>query len=729
LTGIAAGAAGSTLLPHAGCFAQNTYGTWLDSLQLDSLHKGTSTAVAIENSLTGTTGWMLTNPALGSYTVAREIEGYASATSVNAGDTIELFVRTAPLEGYVIEIYRLGWYQGVGGRQMQWVDGSTISQKTITVAAQPASQPLPTQTSPSSMAVCAWTQPYTLLVPATWLSGAYVAKLTTTGSGKQSYILFVVRNDERFAHYMFQSAVTTFQAYNEWPYRNGGGPDVTSGFSKSPSLYNSIGIAGCSSAPTMCSAATTDVCASDLSSHDVYPYNWCGGPMTVSFDRPYGLYDAADSLTMASRMSHTDIPSAGYGVGDFLYWELNMLRWLESVGYDVKYCTSLDAHADAGCGQQFGLDKTRTILSVGHDEYWSSEIRNAFVNARTRGTNLAFFGSNVGYWKITVDSTGRQITVDKHGDADLWSTHDAPEEALVGVHFFQTTRDRSQDMVIPAPSGEAPARRWPFVGTTLLASGGTLSGLIGYELDQTTTNSPANIFRLAETPLDGYCPDQGWYDFVGNTEATIYTVDAGGSQVFAAGTNQWSWGLDNFNTGGTNNGPAARPAVASSTVQQITTNILNRFAYSASQITAGGATYNGWYLDYDALATPESLGSGYVVRSVFLTEQNGPLWRITPLDNGKFNLQLASGPFQDWYLDFDGSNGQILLSNQLYSGGSWAITVMGGSNAIASTAGSYVGWKLDVNGAVGTEQLGDYTIARALRLATTSSESWNTPSL
>jgi hypothetical protein len=54
-----------------------------------------------------------------------------------------------------------------------------------------------------------------LSVPSTWVSGFYLVKLQAS-SGKQSYIIFVVRNDGRQSDLFFQASVTTYQAYNAW---------------------------------------------------------------------------------------------------------------------------------------------------------------------------------------------------------------------------------------------------------------------------------------------------------------------------------------------------------------------------------------------------------------------------------------------------------------------------------------------------------------------------------
>ena len=124
---------------------------------------------AVENANAGTTNWQLTNPAMN-----REIEGYASLTSVNAGGSISLFVSTsAPT--YAMDVYRIGWYGGAGGRQMV----STINRTGF----------LQVTPSPDAFGTfdCNWTSPYVLNVPSTWVSGVYLVKLTAS-TGPQSYI-------------------------------------------------------------------------------------------------------------------------------------------------------------------------------------------------------------------------------------------------------------------------------------------------------------------------------------------------------------------------------------------------------------------------------------------------------------------------------------------------------------------------------------------------------------
>src|SRR6267154_5401737 len=71
-----------------------------------------SNPIQVENAKSGTTAWQLSKGATN-----HQIEGYASATSVNRGGSISLFTNTAD-STYTIDIFRMGWYAGLGGRRM-----------------------------------------------------------------------------------------------------------------------------------------------------------------------------------------------------------------------------------------------------------------------------------------------------------------------------------------------------------------------------------------------------------------------------------------------------------------------------------------------------------------------------------------------------------------------------------------------------------------------------------
>src|SRR5438034_4179824 len=80
-----------------------------------------SDLIRAENENPGTTDWMLTNTRVDPKTKYRcpWIEGYCSRTSLKAGDKLAVMVSTNPPSPFVLDIYRLGYYGGKGGRHLR----------------------------------------------------------------------------------------------------------------------------------------------------------------------------------------------------------------------------------------------------------------------------------------------------------------------------------------------------------------------------------------------------------------------------------------------------------------------------------------------------------------------------------------------------------------------------------------------------------------------------------
>src|SRR5947209_20130400 len=76
--------------------------------------------VRAENDKPGTTDWMLTTTRVDPATKYRcpWVEGYCSRTSVRAGDELAVMVSTNPPSPFVLDVYRLGYYGGKGGRHL-----------------------------------------------------------------------------------------------------------------------------------------------------------------------------------------------------------------------------------------------------------------------------------------------------------------------------------------------------------------------------------------------------------------------------------------------------------------------------------------------------------------------------------------------------------------------------------------------------------------------------------
>ena len=83
----------------------------------------TGNATVVENCTPGSAGWKLTNAGRA---YDNGIEGFATATSVNAGSSVDLKVNTGPTGAnapYHIDIYRMGYYGGSQGRLVSTLPG------------------------------------------------------------------------------------------------------------------------------------------------------------------------------------------------------------------------------------------------------------------------------------------------------------------------------------------------------------------------------------------------------------------------------------------------------------------------------------------------------------------------------------------------------------------------------------------------------------------------------
>jgi hypothetical protein len=243
------------------------------------------------------------------------------------------------------------------------------------------------------------------------------------------------------------------------------------------------------------------------------------------------------------------------------------------------------------------LARHKAFLSVGHDEYWSWDMRKNIEAARERGVNLGFFGANIGYWQLRFEPspvTGqanrtivcyksaltdplagdpdpgkRQLTTTRFRDAPV----NRPEDALIGVMYDKALA--RADIVVQEPSS------WVFYDTGV-DQGDRMSGLLGYEADRMFDHAPVGTERIAHSPYDGN--DQTLY-----SDMTIYQWPTG-SRVFAAGSMQWTWGLDeSFVLNG--------KTFANAAAQAATRNILTRFGALPSNRGEVASAFLGKQLD------------------------------------------------------------------------------------------------------------------------------------
>lgn len=174
-------------------------------------------AVIRENTLPGDNGWKVTGPQE-TDDVARQIQGYASETSVGLGGSIDFHVSVAGDKDFTVTVYRMGHYGGKAGRKL--VTSGQLTGKELKVPAPDAK---------TGLIECDWPSAWTLDVPADWTSGYFLAVFETV-DGARSATPFVVRDDKRRADFLVVVPFTTYQAYNAWPLDGSTGKSLYKGY-------------------------------------------------------------------------------------------------------------------------------------------------------------------------------------------------------------------------------------------------------------------------------------------------------------------------------------------------------------------------------------------------------------------------------------------------------------------------------------------------------------------
>jgi hypothetical protein len=513
-----------------------------------------------------------------------QIQGFATDMSVNLGETVQFKIKTHSPR-YRIDIYRMGWYGGAGGRLVQ-----TIQPSVPLPQAQPeclAHLPNITSQSTTRLVDCGnWKVSASWPVPKDAVSGIYVARLVreddepeswraegevdmtfqkpasaphaygAAGFGqlrdalkekRASHIIFIVRDDAGKSDILFQTSDPTWVAFN----RYGGS-----------SLYGS------------------------------WPTTMMGGAAGTTLDTRAFMVSYNRPITNRQ----------GFVNDEFFNSEYPMVRWLERNGYNVSYFAGVDTDR-----RGVELREHRIFLSVGHDAFWSEAQRRNIEAASDAGVNLAFFSSSAGFWRSRYQPSGDgnrtpyrtlvsykethangKIDPEKEEWTGTWRDSREfnpqgakPENAVTGT-LHTVGGFRNDQLAVPATYGKL--RFWRNTEVAAQKDGDTLllgKGILGHELDQDIDNGvrPAGLIRLSETTIDNvaYLQDLGTvYDSGSATHhLTLYRASSG-ALVFSAGSAQYSWGLDNHHLNWTSGGQRVRPEIAGTVkaVQQSTVNLI-----------------------------------------------------------------------------------------------------------------------------------------------------------
>jgi hypothetical protein len=453
--------------------------------------------IACENSKPGThsSDWQVSGAG------DLSIQGFATQMSVDQGSTIDFKVKTDATD-YRVEIYRTGWYGGLGARLVDTVQPP---------AGLPQTQPSCLTELTTGLIDCAnWSVSATWQVPADAVSGVYIARLERADTGGASHITFVVRDDDGASDLIVQTSDTTWQAYNSY-----GGM----------SLYNS-------------SPGT--------------PW-WSGRSYKVSYNRPLTMREGSSSRSSyfgaeyplvrwlerngydASYTSGVDTASRGQ--------ELLEHRVFVSSGHDEYWSQEQRANVEAARAAGVNL-----AFFSGNEVFWKTRWEPSLDSSETSFRTMVSYKESNNSFKFDPSP----IWTGTWRDARFSPPSDGgrPENALTG-QLFMVNSFRHDPMRVPAAEGAL--RFWRDTDFETLAPGevGTLpAGVLGYEWDEDRDNGfrPPGLFRVSSTTMDlpfEYLLNYGTQYGSGRAthSMTLYRAPSG-ALVFGSGTIQWAWGLD-----------------------------------------------------------------------------------------------------------------------------------------------------------------------------------------
>lgn len=301
---------------------------------------------------------------------AQQFDVYVSTASINLNEQPKIHVRSAA--PYRLRVYRLGYF-GANNRLAEKVLDINLGASNVgrKCGQDSGDEALQANQLSYGLVECDWSAVNQTNI-AHPKSGLYLVRGSSEVNSQnlETFATYVVRNDASSSRLVVVHP-TTVQAYNAW---------------------------------TDSSATCGDIYSTGYLEYNLYGRE-CGAggigsiqkrALKVSFNRP------SSDVTAILKESFP------------------FLRYLEANQMEYSLATDLDLHSSSTI-----THNRRSVISVGHGEYWSWEARqrlNAFVAA---GGNLIVMGANTGYWQIRYEASqvGDGLIVVGHKETALDPAH------------------------------------------------------------------------------------------------------------------------------------------------------------------------------------------------------------------------------------------------------------------------------------------------------------------
>jgi hypothetical protein len=471
------------------------------------------------------------------------IQGFATDISVNVGQTIDFKVKT-PASAYHLDIYRMGYYGGMGARKVATVNPS---------ATLPQTQPACLTDASTNLYDCGnWAISASWAVPSNAVSGIYFAHLVRNDTGGDSHIFFIVRNDSSHSAILYQTTDETWQAYNDY-----GGH----------SLYGGDG-------------------TWDLNDR----------AYKVSYNRPFDTrqFEAASWVFNAEYPMVRWLEANGYDVTYFT--GIDAARSGSLIKNHKVYVVS--GHDEYVSGpQRANVESAREAgvnmaFFTGNEYFWKTRWENSIDGSGDAYRTMACYKET--YTGTKLDPADPPTWTGTWRDPRLSPPADGgrPENALTGTLFMVNgPGEDNVGLSIKVPAADGKMRFWRNTSIANLAPDQTATlaaGTLGYEWDADVDNGyrPAGLIPLSTstyTLTTDLLLDYGAIYGAGAAthHLSLYRA-ASGALVFGAGTVQWSWGLDENHDAQFS--PAPAPDVR---MQQATVNLFADMGVQPASIQAG----------------------------------------------------------------------------------------------------------------------------------------------
>jgi hypothetical protein len=565
--------------------------------------------IVCENQLTGTQASQWDVSAAGD----SSIQGFATAISVNVGETVHFKVDTSAAT-FNADIYRMGYYGGRGARRVATITG---------IAGQ--DQPNCLNNAGTGLNDCGnWAESMMWTVPATAVSGIYFAKLTRPDTGGSSHIVFVVRNDQYPSDMLFQTSDTTWQAYNTY-----GG-------------------------------------------NSLYVGSPAGRAYKVSYNRPITTRSTSpeDFVFNAEYPMVRWLEANGYNITYSTGvdtdrrggTELARHRVFLSVGHDEYWSGAQRANVEAARAAGVNL-----AFFSGNEVFWKTRWETSIDASHTPYRTLVTYKETHANAKIdpldppTWTGTWRDPRFSPPADGGR------PENALTGTIF---TVNCCVNATIRVTSAFSSQPFWRNTRVATLGNGASTTltaGMLNYEWDEDLNNGfrPAGLTRLSATTVNNVnkLQDYGSTYATGNaTHALTLYRHASGALVFGAGTVQWSWGLDNSHDRGS--------AAADTAVRQATVNLFSDMGVQPGSLQPGlvpgtpDSTAPTSTITSPASGASFTAGTQVAISGTASDAGSGQVSRVEVSTDGGANWNLASGTTSWTYQWTAGPAGQTTLRSR-----------------------------------------------------------------